>query len=60
MGEARRRGSFEDRKAEAIKAGRDPEKRRQAQRAVRVHRADTKRAYYDYLRKLQAHAIAYG
>lgn len=30
MGEARRIGSFEDRKAEAIKAGRTPEVRKQA------------------------------
>lgn len=52
MGEARRRGSFEERKAEAIKAGRDPEVRRQEQRDKRIARANFKAEYIAFIRKL--------
>lgn len=57
MGEANRRGSFEERKAIAIKEGRIPEERRKAQRDARVRKADAKKAYYDYMRKLYDHHV---
>lgn len=52
MGQAARRGSFEERRAQAIAAGRFPEVRRREQREARQARADIKRAYRDYIRKL--------
>ena len=54
MGEARRRGSFEDRKAEAIKAGRDPKVRRAAEREARAAKARFKEEYLDFIRRLIA------
>lgn len=52
MGEARRRGTLEDRKAEAIKAGRFPEARRAIQRDARIARANIKAEYLAFIRKL--------
>lgn len=51
MGEARRRGSFEDRKAEAIKAGRFPEIARMVRRGLSRQRAAKKQARLAYMRK---------
>lgn len=52
MGEARRRGSFEERKAQAIKEGRIPEIRRRLQRQSRSQRAEAKATYRAYIGKL--------
>ena len=53
MGEAKRRGTFEQRKAEAIKAGRIPELRRKQQRETRANRRAAIKAHLKFLRKLQ-------
>jgi len=53
MGQARQRGTFEQRKAEAIKAGRIPELRRKQQRETRANRRAAIKAYLEFLRKLQ-------
>lgn len=49
MGEARRRGSFEDRKAEAIKTGRDPEVRR---KKLRIYQAAITAEYLAFTRNM--------
>lgn len=54
MGEARRRGSFEDRKAEAMIAGRYPEVRRANQKNARIAKARFKEEYLAFIRRLIA------
>lgn len=53
MGQAKQRGTFEQRKTEAIKAGRLPEVRRKLQAEDRANRRATKQAYLEFLRKMQ-------
>lgn len=57
MGQAKLRGTFEERKAQAIKAGRIPEVRRKIQREARATRRATINAYLEFLRKLQEPVI---
>lgn len=54
MGEARRRGSFEVRKSQAIEASRIPEVRRKLQAQARINRVEAKAAYLDYIRNVLA------
>jgi len=53
MGQAKQRGTFEQRKAEAIKAGRIPEVRRRQQAEVRANRRIAIQARLEYLKRLQ-------
>jgi hypothetical protein len=52
MGEAKRRGTFEQRKAEAIKAGRIPAIRRKLQREVRANRRKMIAEHLAFIRKM--------
>ena len=52
MGQAKRRGTFEVRKAQATAAGRDPEVRRREQREARQVKANAKREYQDFVRRM--------
>lgn len=56
-GQARLRGTFEERKAQAIKAGRIPEVRRKLQREARAARRNAINAHLKFFRKLQEQAI---
>lgn len=53
MGQAKLRGTFEERKAQAIAAGRIPEVRRKMQREARATRRAAINAHLEFLRKLQ-------
>lgn len=53
MGQAKLRGTFEERKAQAIKAGRIPEVRRKQQSQARAARRAAINAHLEFLRKLQ-------
>lgn len=57
MGQAKLRGTFEERKAQAIKAGRIPEIRRKRQREARAARRADINAHLEFLRKLQEQLI---
>ena len=57
MGQAKLRGTFEERKAQAIAAGRIPEIRRKTQREARAARRAAINAHLEFLRKLQEQAI---
>lgn len=52
MGQAKRRGSFEQRKAEAIKAGRIPEVRRRERAEARAAKNELRQASMDFLKLL--------
>lgn len=52
MGEAKRRGSFEVKKAEVAIAGRDPKARRIARRGKRIAKNSVKAEYLDFIKKL--------
>ena len=57
MGQAKLRGTFEERKAQAIAAGRLTEVRRKMQSARRASKRAAINAHLDFLRKLQEQAI---
>ena len=57
MGQAKLRGTFEERKAQAIAAGRIPEIRRKQQSQARADRRAAINAHLDYLRRLQGQLI---
>lgn len=59
MGQAKRRGTFEERKAQAIANRRDPEVRRLRQREERIARAAQKHAIREHLRRLQSELIKF-
>lgn len=58
MGEAKCRGTFEQRKAEAIKAGRILEIRRKKQAEARAYRRYLITQHLEFLKKLQEEFIA--
>ena len=57
MGQAKLRGTFEERKTQAIAAGRLTEVRRKMQSARRAGKRAAINAYLEFLRKLQGQAI---
>ena len=57
MGEARRRGSLEECKAEAIKAGRSLEINRRCNREIKRIKANMKQAYLAYLMRLMEETL---
>ena len=57
MGQAKLRGTFEERKAQAIAAGRIPAIRRKQQSQARADRRAAINAHLEFLRKLQEQAI---
>ena len=57
MGQAKLRGTFEERKAQAIAAGRIPAIRRKQQSQARADRRAAINAHLDYLRRLRGQLI---
>ena len=53
MGQAKLRGTFEERKAQAIAAGRIPEIRRKLQSQARANRRAAINAHLEFLRQLR-------
>lgn len=54
MGQAKRRGSFEERKAKAIAAGRITEVRRKEQAKARAEKMSLRQAYMDFMMRLHS------